>query len=293
MALLPTISGLGTTWWIEIFDDCGTEKLQVIFNDLQLFINNFNNNYSRFDSKSHLSQLNKNRQVEYPSTEFQDLLQFGITLYRDTDKVFNFLIGAQLEAIGYDADYSFTPKDISPIISNPITSLLLTTNLITLTDGLIDMGGYGKGYLIDLIAKHLKEKYALEYFLINGGGDMYATSNFKKPISIYLEHPTIPNTYLVESKLFNEGFAASSTKKRHWKSAGKKFTHIIDSKTGQSNDSDLGVFVKAPEAKLADAWATTMLLSSPEKHLQKLRANNIKVAIFTAENNQLYYYENF
>lgn len=293
MTLLPTIFGLGTTWWIEIFDEVSPEKSRVIFDDARLFITTFNDRYSRFYAESDLSRLNDARFFEKPPNEFLKILKFGQTLYHDTNEVFNFLVGERMEASGYDANYSFTPKEASLTTPDPTEVLHLSPKRIALALGRIDIGGYGKGYLIDLLAKRLQKKHHLSYFLINGGGDMYATSDHGKPVTIYLEHPSTPNTYLAETTLLHEGFAASSTAKRRWENAGKTFTHIIDTKTGISSDTSLGVFVKAPEAKLADAWATTLLLSAPENHTAKLESKNIRVAIFETNAGLLHYYHGF
>lgn len=293
MTLLPTINGLGTTWWIEIFDELTDEKSQIIFNDLRLFITTFNDRYSRFYIESDLSRLNDARFIEKPPNEFLKILKFGITLYHDTNEVFNFLVGERMEASGYDPTYSFTPKEASLTTPDPTAVLSLSQKRITLALGRVDIGGYGKGYLIDLIAKRLQKKHHLSYFLINGGGDMYVTSDFGKPVTIYLEHPSIAGTYLAETTLYHEGFAASSTQKRRWESAGQTYTHIIDTKTGNTHDTSLGVFVKAPEAKLADAWATTLLLSAPENHTVKLEEKNIRVALFDGATGNMRYYQGF
>lgn len=50
----------------------------------------------------------------------------------------------------------------------------------------IDLGGLGKGWLIDKLSDLLRNEGYKE-FLINGGGDMYVSSTEKQ--ECYIEHP--------------------------------------------------------------------------------------------------------
>lgn len=293
MTTLPTITGLGTTWWIEIFDELTSEKTQIVYDDLRFFITNFNNKYSRFQSESIISLLNDTRHILKPDTETLDILRYGLTLYQETHGVFNFLVGQAMQHNGYDAVYSFTPKEDSVLTPDPTHALTLHEDKIILTLGQIDIGGYGKGYLIDMIAAHLTDKHGVKEFLINGGGDMYATSEHGKPVTIYLEHPTIPRSYIEETTLFYEGFAASSTHKRRWESGGTTYSHIIDTKLGESSLNGLGIFVKAPTARAADAWATTLVISAPENHQEALVRGKIKAALYDEHEKTLRKYGEF
>lgn len=293
MTTLPTIQGLGTTWWIEIFDEMQIEKQQIVYHDLLLFITKFDEKYSRFRSESLISNLNDTGFLLKPDQETLDLLQYGITLYHETHEVFNFLVGETMEQTGYDAIYSFTPKEISVTTPDPTHVLTLALDKIILTLGQVDIGGYGKGYLIDLIAARLTDKHGIKEFLINGGGDMYATSEHGKPLTIYLEHPTIPRTYVEGTTLFYEGFAASSTHKRRWESGGTTYSHIIDTKLGESSLNGLGVYIKAPTAKAADAWATTLVISAPENHKEALSRGKIKAALYDEHEKTLRKYGEF
>jgi len=293
MITLPTITGLGTTWRIDIFDKISAEKAQVVHDDMRIFITTFQDRYTRFNPDSIIGTLNAANKFPNPDAETIEILEYGINLFHDTHEVFNFLVGEAMEQNGYDALYSFTPKGESLATPNPTRSLSITPENIILSVGQVDIGGYGKGYLIDMIALRLQQVHDLECFLINGGGDMYGTSDFGKPITIYLEHPSEANTYLQETTLLNEGFAASSTQKRRWESAGKVYTHIVDTKAGQSSQSGLAVFVKALSAKTADAWATTLLISAPENHTDMMNEKSIRAAIYDEQQKTLKYYGEF
>ncbi len=265
MTHLPTINALGTQFWIEIWDDVPQTTLTTIHTRIEGLLLDFENTYSRFKSDSLLSQLNQTGSLANPSLAFRDLLLCGLGLYDKTRGLCNMMVGETLEASGYDQNYSFTPKSCTADIPNPHDILTITPTTITLTRGRIDIGGYGKGLVIDQIATLLRDEYSLSYFLINGGGDMYGTSNHGKPITLYLEHPTIPDTYLGTVDLVNQGFAASSIHKRAWRYNGKSYHHIIDTHTGpnQVAEKSDASFVVAATALDADVFATIALIAPP------------------------------
>ena len=277
---LPTITALGTSWWIELFDEISAERLTVIHDDCEAFLRTFEQHYSRFAPDSCISQLNANKSLAQPTIELQQLLTHSLELYDRTNGVFNIMVGSTLIETGYDAAYSFTPSPERTPIENPHDVIHITHDRITLDRGQIDFGGFGKGYAIDALARILTTTYGLPYFLINGGGDMYATSDHGTPLTIYLEHPTEPNTYLTTTTLLNQGFAASSPHKRAWKHVHTTYTHIIDTTSPHGGERPDASFIKAATACDADVFATVALLVDPTT-LQTLAAHNeLGVACF-------------
>jgi thiamine biosynthesis lipoprotein ApbE len=123
----------------------------------------------------------------------------------------------------------------------------------------------------------LEHTYELEQFIINGGGDMYATHKNDEPITIHLEHPTKPGTMIANTTLYNNGFAASSPHKRTWKNATGTHTHIIaDTITADAT------FLKTTSAADADAFATATLQMSNHQIEQLIKNEKIAIAQFNA-----------
>ena len=272
-----THDALGTRFYIEICDEVTPPILTEIIYDTGLFLGQFEARYSRFLPDSLVSILNRERFLSHPNSEFITLLEYGQNLTKRTHGLFNMLLGKTLEARGYDSDYSFVPSDTKQencAVPNPLTDLNIDSSTIRLTNGNLDLGGFGKGYVIDLLATHLKITYNLKYFLINGGGDIYATSNYDAPFTIYLEHPLEAQTYLGTTEILNQGFAASSPHKRSWVHKGTTYNHIIDTKPAYTNSKLCDAsFIIADNCVEADAFATVALLIS-EKDLSDLAEDN-------------------
>jgi thiamine biosynthesis lipoprotein len=194
------------------------------------------------------------------SGETRALITYGIDLYRRTRGVFNILTGHILEARGYDGAYSFIDKGSDTLTpGNPLTDIVMMEERVELRYGNIDIGGFGKGWLIDALARELRDQFGLTQFLINGGGDMYATHQNDEPVEIYLEDPLQPGTIVGTTYLRDQAFAASSPHKRRWpdsrpEASGADQYHIVSS----TKVKDV-IYLIAPNATDADAFAKTLL----------------------------------
>ena len=285
-----TFETIGTQFWIEIFDEITNEELQATKRRLELLCNHFDEEHSRFKPNSQISILNRDRVLMNPTEECTAMLTYGKELYLRTHTTFNILTGHILEARGYDTEYSFIAKESlhSQKVCNPLTDLIISDSQITLSCGNVDNGGYGKGWLIDVLKEDLLA-HNIKYFLVNGGGDMFATSNHDEAITIYLEHPTEPGKYLIETTLLNQGFAASSPFKRQWSDREKTYTHIVS----EHEFEPIATFVKAKTAVDADAFATMALLMPEERLPETILAEDIAIARFNPQTNELWQTQNF
>ncbi len=257
---LKPIHNLGTTWFIEIFDDVTQKKLSDAHMRIESFLSIYNAHYSRFLPDSFITRLNTERTLQNSTEELRDIIRIGQTWFTNTHGIFNILVEEELVRRGYDSSYSFQEKTSSESVTfaNPVTDISITETHITLNRGRIDLGGFGKGYAIDRIADLLKS-VGMQYFLINGGGDIYATTDHGKPITIYLEHPTRDAVFLGETTLTNEAFASSSPYKREWKGAAGTQHHLVQ--TSNIEPEAIASYVKASSAVDADIIATTTALS--------------------------------
>lgn len=283
---LPAISALGTRWHIELFtDECDSTAIHA---DLLSYISTYEKRYSRFLGSSLVSTLNKTGVVDTPDQAFVDILTYGKSLYTKTNGTFNILVGAELSARGYNSANTFTPEQphSTQIIPSPRTDLHITNDRITLTAGGLDLGGFGKGYLIDLVAKRLTTVHHIDSFLINAGGDMYGSSGHGTPITIYLEHPHDATQSIYTTCLHNQGFAASSAHKRRWTYQNTDHTHLVATTEHVADLDTVASYVIANNATAADVLATTSLLTStaPDTLIREAAAI---IARFDTTTNQL------
>lgn len=244
---------LGTVWYFEFFEQINNQE---VFKE-QLFstINQFEADYSRFKSDSLLSQLNKNRQAEV-NDEFKDLLDIGLHYYQLTAGVFDISQAHQLTEHGYGKPIIATTdfqSRLDQIISFDQNRVILAG------DRQLDLGGIGKGYLVDKLVRSFEQDYGIKKYLINGGGDLRAGDIDSSGVGIALEDPWKPGQYLGKILLNSQALAYSSPNKRRWTDqAGQNHTHLIYS-DGQRMIASL---VVAKTALEADIMATSIAVAS-------------------------------
>lgn len=256
--ILRPIDGLGTRWYFELFEEIPDTLEQKIINQ----IHSFERSYSRFLADSLLSILNKNKILIDPPKEFQNILQLGLKYYQTTNTVFTLSGERALSSIGYDDRYTLVAEEKRADIPELTTSLEVNEQKIILyNNASLDLGGIGKGFLIDKIALMLL-KEGIQFFVINAGGDIFVTSDNGKPIELYLEHPTQKTSLIGSVCLQNQALAVSSPFKRAWKDSvtGIQYNHILS-----ENVVEFTSFVIAETATEADVWATTLIAASEDQ----------------------------
>jgi FAD:protein FMN transferase len=272
MLLIDGFEGLGTRWWVEVLERPDSFSLDDIKQAVEKEITRFDHVYSRFLPGSVVSVLNKRRLLNYPSSEFIQLLQIGLDLFNKTDGLFNPALAEILENRGYDPKYSFEHKNQPEYIPEFDKLVQIQPEQIILNGrGKLDFGGFGKGYLIDSLSLILGQM-DVNHYLINGGGDLLVS--FSDPQKVILENPFQEGYSIGPIELQNSSLACSSNLKRAWRDglSGQVFTHLINPKTSQ-NLPPVGSFVVADSAMVADVMATlTCLLVEDLSELKKLQS---------------------
>ncbi|MDQ7021161.1 MAG: FAD:protein FMN transferase [Candidatus Dojkabacteria bacterium] len=163
---------IGTNWYFEFFEDVQID----LVSRAKDIIEEFEKKFSRFIDTSFVSQLNSDKYFNNPDDEFFELIKIGKDANKVTNGSFDISIGGILEDRGYDSNYSYIPKDNR----NQVGNVSVTKGEIRISpNSRIDLGGLGKGYLVDKV-KNFFLKNNIKYFLINAGGDIYATSDNKE-----------------------------------------------------------------------------------------------------------------
>jgi thiamine biosynthesis lipoprotein len=260
--------GLGTKWKVCVDEVFSTEFKQAI----KKKADRFEQIYSRFIESSTLCQLNKNKQnpIEV-SAELINMLELGLRLEKLTESNFSLNIGSLMEAYGYDSSYSF--KTDEKKIKNYQKGKFWLKNkwLYRKGDVCLDLGGIGKGYLVDKMASYL-DKLGVRYYLISAGGDIFATSKRDGGAwRVAIEHPMETDKAVGVVELKNQALASSSAERRRVGS----FHHLLNIELKKPADNLLAVSVLADDAMTADG-ASTAIFVSPKK-LHKQIAKELKV----------------
>jgi thiamine biosynthesis lipoprotein len=129
----------------------------------------------------------------------------------------------------------------------------------------VDLGGIAKGYALDLAAAALKEAGA-QSGLVNVGGDVIALGSQSggRPWRIGMKHPFQPGLFRTLA-VCDRAVATSGVQQRFQVIDGKRYSHIVDPRTGQPAEQAPAVTVIAPDGLTADAWATVFSVLTVEE----------------------------
>lgn len=224
----------------------------------------FEEQFSRFKAASEVNAFREATAGEYSITsEFHVLLSRALKLRLLTNGVYDPASAVILEHLGYDQEYSFVAKSVPvPMIYN---WQLAGQNLVLEGPTVFDFGGIGKGYCIDMIADLLKVE-GFEFFLVDGGGDMYATSKADGgAYRVALEWPGKPALAFGTVELQYQGLAVSDSLRRRF----GKHHHIVDAKTRKNTKSVVGAVALGQNAWDADC-ATAALMQWPNTEIPQV-----------------------
>ena len=208
------------------------------------------------------------------------MIQDATQLSAQSNGAFNPAIGGLIEEWGFHHD-EFAPKKVD---ENKISSLVHANPQmrdIVLENGKafsknsavqLDLGGYAKGYALDVAIVEL-HKAGVKNALINIGGNIIALGKHgDKPWRVGIQHPRKPNA--IAALELDDGWAigTSGDYQRYFELNGKRYCHIIDPATGYPVQGVQAVTVLiSPQHNtgvLSDVASKPIFIAKPENRAQ-------------------------
>jgi len=138
----------------------------------------------------------------------------------------------------------------------------------------IDLGGIAKGYAVDKAIEALK-KNGVKRALVNAGGDLYAlgTDRQGEKWQIGVQDPREENKIIDIIKVKDKAVATSGDYRRYFSLEGKRFSHIVNPKTGLTvQDVPMSVTIIGPDATTTDALSTGVFVLGPEEGMKLIES---------------------
>ncbi len=121
----------------------------------------------------------------------------------------------------------------------------------------VDLGGIAKGYAIDK-AIAVQQEHGITSGMVDIGGDLrYFDSTGNKPLTVDIKHPFQEGT-IAQIEIMNAAVCTSGNYARFIEINGKRYSHIIDPRTGIPSDIVPSVTILAENALQGDIWATAI-----------------------------------
>ena len=271
LALVPTLSHaavtkrarylMGTVCEIAV-DGSGTGDAQIAraFDEAQR-IEGF---LSTWRSDSELSRLNRGETAASP--ELRALLEIAESWRERTAGAFEPRVRPLVDAWRTRGEGSIPSADA-------IRSALDSINARRAS---IEEGAFGKGYAIDRMLAAIDAPQVV----INFGGQLGVRGSSRVTVA----HPRDRSKSAAAFTLRNASLSTSSGSERSFLVNGRRYTHIIDPRTGEALPERGSVSVVAPDGLSADILSTALYVMGPAEGLRWADENSVAALFIDAEN---------
>lgn len=262
----------GTSYHIQYYSEGKTD----FQNEIDSLFYVINKSMSTYQVNSDISKLNRNESSTIDS-HFAKVFDTSQEIYKLTNGYFDPTIGNLVNA------WDFGPEgNIANLDSLKIDSLMLSVGMDKVQrmgnkiikqnpNTFIDFNAIAKGYGVDVISEFL-ESQAVDNYIVEIGGEIRTKGinvENKKDWKVGVEMPHFDGTQSVirAISLKNIAMATSGTyRKFKVDKNGKRYSHIIDTKTGYPSQTNLlSISVIASNCMTADAYATAFKAMGIEK----------------------------
>ena len=241
---------------------------------------------SFFRDTSELTEINRTAAEETVDVEPRlfDLLELAQKLFCETDGAFDITSTPLWQVWGFARRRGAVPEPAAleaakQIVGGQYVELDCQQHTVRfLRPGVqLNLGSIGKGYALDRCAELLVEG-KLENLLIHGGGSsvlarghqfiagdgtVYGPTGWE----VGIVHPVRPDRRLAKIQLCDRGLSTSGGWYQSFVHQGKRYSHILDPRTGWPAEGVLSVTVLAPTAAEADALSTAFYVMGRDASL--------------------------
>lgn len=128
----------------------------------------------------------------------------------------------------------------------------------------LDFGAIGKGYAVDEMVR-IAKKSGITRGLVNFGGNIYGMGSpaDKKFWDVGVRKPGSGSEIISKLDLVNRGVATSGDYERYFEHEGKRYSHIIDPRTGWPAEDVASVVAVSKTATEADVFSTAVSVLGP------------------------------
>ena len=282
-----TATCMGTKFKILIdHEDASIRKrgAESAFNECQ----RLNQIFSDYLAESEISKLSNSsheqKSVEI-SQELFEVLQFSLQLAQKTDGAFDPTLGhlsRTWRVARFRKKLPSTDQLTRAIKLSGYQYLSLSEDRKARLEkkGItLDLGGIAKGFAADRMMVKLNQ-LGITRCLIDAGGDLSLGDPPIDRQGWVVKIGNSNNTHLPKLNLSNCSVATSGDLEQFVEFEGKRYSHILDSKTGLGMENQMQVTFIAKSGMIADAYATSAISLGPEKTFEKLVKGSNNTAYF-------------
>ena len=261
---------MGSSCEIQLYAN-NRNQAQDIANLAIADVHRIEQRYSRYRDDSVLTAIN-NAAAIAGSIEIDEetlaLLNYANTCYQQSNGLFDITSGVLREA--WDFKSQIIPQN------NKIKALLprIGWNKVAITGSILsfsetgmqlDFGGIGKEYAVDRAAG-ICQQHGLQHGLVDLGGDIKIIGPHTdgRPWSVGIRHPRKPGELMASINVSRGGIASSGDYERCIILNGKRYSHVLNPKTGWPARGLSSITVVAEQCVIAGSVSTISMLKEKQ-----------------------------
>ena len=279
---------------IEIFDG-SQEQQSAAFQSAHKIVSELNRQASTYQPDTEVSKINKEAGTNFWTSvhplHFQ-LMQESLRFSRISNGLFDIGVGTLVQLWGFDkapkgeSRMIPTSRDINEALKNvgPKCIELHESDLkirLKCRGASLDYGAIAKGFALDL-AKREIEKTGVKSYVIRLGEQLFIS--LSTPKEIFIRDPSNPSLSAGKLLASKGSVSTSAHYERYFVHKGKRYSHVLDPRTGWPTTELHSVTVLAPTGIEADAWSTILLIAGPHQGKELLTKAPQVQAVWIQEN---------
>ena len=249
---------------------------------------------SDWEADSELSRFSRSSQFGNKfalSNELMEVLTFSQNLAYQSNGAFDVTVGplSRMWRIArHQKRIPETKKILQTLLRTGYKKLLIDESnrsaRLTTQGMVLDLGGVAKGYIADQMLGVMKS-HGFSRCLIDAGGDLTIGNPPRQLKGWKVEFGGIANSLVPVHELSNCAVATSGDFEQFLELEGKRYSHLIDPKTGTGIEGQVQVTVIAKNGMTADALASTCLVLGIEKSKAFLAKSQFLSMYYVRANN--------
>ncbi len=159
----------------------------------------------------------------------------------------------------------------------------------------IGFGAIGKGYAANKAKEIMESIPGVQGGIVNASGDLSIwgkSSNKVYEWNIKISDPSNPDKVLADVEVNNTSVITSGDYEKYFTSEGKRFSHIIDPKTGLPTSGIKSATIICKNAEIGDALATSVFVLGREDGMYLINKLKGVEAILVTDENKIMHSEN-
>jgi len=260
---------MGSRWHITIVakDSASAERnIDTVIAE----VTRIENLISDWKAETQISQVNSNagiRPVKVDREVF-DLTKRALALSVSTGGAFDISFAAMDRIWKFDGSMSVMPADstikrsVSKVgFKNIILDSIKSTIFLRLKGMKIGFGALGEGYAADRTRRMMIAR-GIKAGIVDGSGDMSTWGRQTNGMNwtIGVTNPLQPDTIMAVVQLKDKSVVTSGSYEKFVMFDGKRYSHIINPKTGYPATGLTSVTVFGPSAEAANGYSTSMMV---------------------------------